>query len=92
MLDYRGNKYIWNIREKIGNRHYYPPLGFIGFGLKVIDCYEENNWLGINNSPGEWCVAYHREGIFNSPKEIDRIICNIVNSGFKIGPNQFHLN
>ena len=34
-LDYEGNKILgWSINEKRGNKPYYPPLGWIGFGLK----------------------------------------------------------
>ena len=61
-LDYEGNKISgWSINEKRGDKPYYPPLGWIGFGLKVKNYYDnyDNSWLGNNNIPGEWCVAYH---------------------------------
>lgn len=46
--------------EKRGNRPYYFPQGWFRHALKVIDKYPEDQvWLGMNNSPNEWCVAYH---------------------------------
>ena len=62
MLDERGDKNGGlSLNEKRGNKPYFPPLGWIGIGLKVIDKYDNGNniWLGNSNSPGEWCVAYH---------------------------------
>jgi len=51
MLDPRGNKIDgWSLNEKRGNNIYDPPIGWIGFGLKVIDRYENNNWLVKNNT------------------------------------------
>ena len=44
-LDARGNRESgWGINEKRGNRPYYPPLGWIGIGLNVMDKYESNVW------------------------------------------------
>jgi hypothetical protein len=60
LLDSRGNRSDgWSVGEMRGKKPYYPPLGWIGIGLKVIDKYENNIWIGMNNSEGEWCVAYH---------------------------------
>ena len=63
-LDSRGNKVSGGaINEKRGNKPYKPPLGWTGFGLNVLDKYDnDNTWIGMNNSPGEWCVAYHGVG------------------------------
>ena len=54
LLDYEGNKISgWCINEKRGDKPYYPPLGWIGFGLKVKNYYDnyDNSWLGNNNIP-----------------------------------------
>ena len=50
----------WTINEKRGNEEYFPPIGWIKYGLKVLNCYDNKNniWLGSNNIPGEWCIGY----------------------------------
>ena len=59
-LDSRGNRSDgWGIGENRGGKPYDPPIGWTGIGLKVWDKYENNTWIGMDNSPGEWCVAYH---------------------------------
>ena len=85
-LDYEGNKISgWSINEKRGDKPYYPPLGWIGFGLKVKNYYDnyDNSWLGNNNIPGEWCVAY--KGVNDITK-----IKNIYILGFKPSIFQAH--
>ena len=62
MLDHRGNNKDggWAGKgEKRGGELYIPPTGWTGYGLKVYNVYGDNTWLGMNNSEGEWCVAYH---------------------------------
>ena len=49
----------WKKEAKRGGEEYIPPKGWIGYGLKVSDVYGDNTWIGMNNSKGEWCVAYH---------------------------------
>ena len=65
MLDERGNKdpsqwqKSWQIR---GGFSYYPPNnGWVGFGLKVLDQYDNgnNDWIAKDNNPNERAVAYH---------------------------------
>ena len=94
MLDNRGNKISgWSINEKRGNMSYYPPIGWIGIGLNVLTKYDNGNtdWLGNQNSHGEWCVAYH--GVRgNSSDEVKRIIGIILRSTFKPGLSQIHRN
>ena len=53
-----------------GKKPYYPPLGWIGIGLNVIDKYEDNIWIGMDNSEGEWCVAYHGVGKYKESNEV----------------------
>ncbi len=46
--------------ETRGGRPYYHPQGWFRHALRVIDKYQGDEvWLGMNNSPGEWAVAYH---------------------------------
>ena len=93
MLDNRGNRFSgWSINEKRGNKPYYSPIGWIGFGLKVIEKYENDYWLGNNNSPDEWCVAYHGVGHRQASDSVKNIIGKIIQSTFKPGPKQTHRN
>ena len=88
-LDPRGNRNDgWGVGEKRGGKTYNPPIGWNGIGLKVWDKYGDNTWLGMNNSPGEWCVAYHGVGRFKSSKEVQNITKNIYVGTFKKGDNQ----
>ena len=86
MLDYRGNNQDggWaGIGEKRGGEEYIPPIGWIGYGLKVLDVYNDNNWLGMNNTEGEWCVAYHGVACGQESKQVSHITGLIYKSGFK---------
>ena len=86
MLDYRGNNKDggWAKKgEKRGGEEYIPPTGWIGYGLKVMDVYKDNTWLGNNNCKGEWCVAYHGVADGQSPKEVVNITGKICEGGFK---------
>ena len=85
-LDYRGNNRdpCWaGFGEKRGNEEYIPPIGWTGYGLKVLDVYEDNKWLGMSNSEGEWCVAYHGVGRFYSSEDVIRTVGLIYEGGFK---------
>ena len=92
-LDPRGNRQSgWGVNEQRGNKPYYPPLNWTGIGLKVMDKYENNLWLGMNNSPGEWCVAYHGVGYGQSSEQVKKITGNIYKGSFKSGWRQAHKN
>ena len=89
MFDSRGNNKDggWApLGEKRGGKDYFPPYGWIGHGLRVLDKYDEgdNTWIGMNNSNGEWCVAYHGTGIY--------AVKAILESKFKAGGGQVHQN
>ncbi|CAF4154665.1 unnamed protein product, partial [Rotaria magnacalcarata] len=59
-----------------GGRPYFLPEGWYRHALKVNDKYETDHvWLGMDNSPGEWSVAYHgtKSGV----------VRNIVDKGLK---------
>lgn len=46
--------------EVRGGHPYYFPEGWYRHALKVLGKYPGDEvWLGMNNSPGEWAVAYH---------------------------------
>jgi hypothetical protein len=87
MLDYRGNKTPdgYPTGQKRGTYDYIPPTGWKGFGLKVLDKYDQgnNNWLAMDGNPEEWAVAYH--GIGRQDNNVEEIAGKIVKGGFKIG-------
>ena len=94
MFDEKGNRYNdeeWGRNEKRGPPHhledYIPPLGYLGYGLKVWDQFDngDNTWLGYTNVEGEWYIAYHGTGN-------NEVIGKIVREGLKKGPNQNHCN
>ena len=93
MLDPEGNRTDgWGKGEKRGGKPYDPPLGWIGIGLKVKDEYDkgDNTWIGMNNSPGEWCVAYHGVGNGQPSDEVKNFTGLIVKTTFKAGWRQAH--
>ena len=92
-LDRRGNNKDggWaHEGEKRGNKPYYPPYGWIGIGLKVEDKYDNNTWIQMNNSEGEWCVAYHGVGNNNISNEVKKITGMIYKTKYIPGINQIH--
>ena len=92
-LDPRGNRSSgWGVNENRGSKPYYPPLGWIGIGLKVMDKYENNIWIGMSNSPGEWCVAYHGVGNNLTSNQVKHISGQIYKGNFKAGSGQAHKN
>lgn len=70
MIDSRGNNRNggWGFNEIRGGNQYYPPEGWVGYGIRVVDVYDGGNnaWIGYSNSGGEWSVAYHGIGLSNS--------------------------
>lgn len=55
----------WDIGRKNGPpgylKDYFPPHGWIGIRLKVLNLYDNGDitWLGNYNQKGEWYIAYH---------------------------------
>ena len=85
MLDYRGNNDDggWaDEGEQRGGEDYIPPKGWIGYGLRVLDKYENNTWLGMCNGYGEWVVAYHGVANNQSPEEVAKIAGIIYKTNF----------
>ena len=90
-LDARGNRIEdWAIGQNRGGKPYKPPIGWIGIGLKVMDKFENNTWIGMNNSEGEWCVAYHGVGRLKKSNEVKDITRKIIVGTFNPGKGQVH--
>ena len=92
-LDPRGNRNDgWGVGEKRGGKDYDPPIGFNGIGLNVWDKYDngDNTWLGMDNVPGEWCVAYHGVASGQSSDNVKDVTGTIVKSTFRAGGGQLH--
>jgi len=97
MLDSRGNNKDggWGINEKRGSKPYYPPIGWIGYGLNVLDRFDngDNTWLDYRNiSNGEWAVAFHGVGSLLYESQIKNIVKDIVINNLKSGKGQFYKN
>ena len=85
LFDPRGNKSSgWPVGEKRGGMEYEAPVGWIGHGLRVSQKYDngDDTWLGMDNSEGEWCVAYHGTSI--------QFAKAILETNLKAGKAQFH--
>jgi len=92
MLDPRGDNSDggWGFNEKRGNHPYYPPKGWTGYGLRVLDRFDHGNnaWIDYQNLDGEWAVAYHGVGsllgrktqVFNA---INDIALNNLQTGMR---------
>ena len=66
MLDDLGDNFNnYGQNEKRGGKDYIPPLGWMGYGLRVLNRYDlgNNDWIDYDNNPNEWAVAYHGMGI-----------------------------
>lgn len=71
-------------RFERGGEQYTRPCGWYRIGLKVLNKYEDNKWLGsdgirTHSVPGEWPVSYHGTS--------DSGVKSIVRSNFKSGNN-----
>ena len=79
-LDCRGNTLSPNSSHNLfrGIEKYYPPYGLIGIGLKVLDIYENNNWLEDKTKSSKWAIAYLGVGQTLSSNEIIKVLKNIL--------------
>ena len=57
-----------------------------------MDKYENNKWIGMNNSPDEWCVAYHGVGGNQESDNVKKVTGLIYKGNFKAGARQAHKN
>ena len=83
MLDSRGNQSPNHYGGgKRGGEIYIPPMEWIGYGLRVMDVYDNGNneWLDYHNKPNEWAVAYHGIGKPNNT-EAEKITNLIIKGG-----------
>ena len=80
----------WAHGENRGGRPYNPPDGWIGFGLNVLNKYDNgnNDWLACDGRPGEWCIAYHGACVHNTSEQIKQIIKPILENNLKPGAGQ----
>ncbi|KAM6926621.1 uncharacterized protein PEZ65_010116 [Lycodopsis pacificus] len=72
-----------------GGEEYKRPYGWQRFGLKVLDEYEDNTWLGNMNretesASGEWPVSYH------GTKDPERSVKGIIEDHYKPGDRDKH--
>ena len=93
MLDSRGNKKRgWSTGQKRGGFDYYPPInGWKGFGLNVLNKYDNgnNDWIANNSNKNEWAVAYHGTGVkMGSSFTLEKVTNSILSGGFKAGLGQ----
>jgi hypothetical protein len=66
------------IEQQRANTPYYLPLGWYRHGLNVSQKYTDDAiWLGHNNSPGEWPVAFHG----THPAAVSNIMKDGLSSG-----------
>ena len=94
MLDARGNNKDggWGYNEIRGGKPYYPPNGWVGYGIRIADRFDngDNSWIDYKNSKGEWSVAYHgfKSGLLGNQlfSKSNIILSNLLISGIK---NQF---
>ena len=92
-LDSRGNRNKrWWLGENIGTKDYNPPIGWNGIGLRVLDKYGDNKWIGMRNIHDEWCVAYHGVGHRLSSNNVKKVTGLIYKDHFKEGSGQRHKN
>ena len=92
MLDSKGNKLSkWSVGEKRGGFDYIPPSnGWKGFGLNVLNKYDNgnNDWLAKDGNKNEWAVAYHGVGIGGKDLTLEKVVNNIIKERFKPGNGQ----
>ena len=85
MLDYRGNQTPdgYGRGQKRGTYDYIPPLGWKGFGLKVLGKYDNGNddWIKMDNNPNEWAIAYH--GIGRGRNDVEDITRKIATAEYQ---------
>ncbi|CAF2041130.1 unnamed protein product [Rotaria magnacalcarata] len=80
--DYRNCPVSDSVQQR-GNRPYYRPIDWYRHALRVIDKYSDDKpWLGMNNGPGEWPVAYH-----GTKKEF---VSPIIKGGLKAAGADFY--
>lgn len=74
--------------QERGGEKYFPPFGWKGLALKVLNKYDsgDNSWLENEGKEGEWAIAYHGIGKGNEFKKL----INILLYNLKKGPCQLY--
>ena len=98
LLDPRGNNFGNGYEKRNflrGGEIYDPPYEWHGYGLRVLNNYDNgnNDWIGCNNKINEWAVAYH--GIGKSRGKYDNVFKNtlsIVENNLSKGIRQLYKN
>ena len=92
LLSGLGNNLLgeWAQGENRGGRPYKPPNGWIGYGLNVLNKYDNgnNDWLACNGRPGEWCIAYHGACHGQSSDNVKKGIKSILETNLRPGGGQ----
>ena len=92
LLSGLGNNLLgeWAQGENRGGRPYKPPNGWIGYGLNVLNKYDNgnNDWLACNGRPGEWCIAYHGACNGQSSDNVKKGIKCILETNLRPGGGQ----
>ena len=89
MMDSLGNNKDggWGINQIRGGLPYLPPLGWYGYGLRVLNRFDkgDNTWLNYKNHKGVWSVAYHGMGnsLGGSQIILNNFELNSLNTGIK---------
>ena len=80
----------WAKGENRGGKVYKPPEGWGGYGLNVLNKYDDgnNDWLACNGRPGEWCIAYHGVARGKSSDEVKNIVRLVLENNLKAGKGQ----
>ena len=84
----------WAQGENRGGRPYKPPNGWIGYGLNVLNKYDNgnNDWLACNGRQGEWCIAYHGACNGQSSDNVKKGIKSILETNLRPGGGQAYAN
>jgi len=80
----------WAQGEMRGGKPYIPPNGWIGYGLNVLNKYDNgnNDWLACNGRQGEWCIAYHGACHGQSSDDVKKNIKAILETNLRPGGGQ----
>ena len=89
-LDKKGNTiFYYNPPDnKRGGEPYAVPVGWMGFGIEVVERYKDQDWISADGREGEWAVAYHGFGCRMKCEQIKEIIKTIIHDNLRPGGGQ----
>ena len=84
----------WGINETRAGVKYIPPIGWYGYGLKVLGKYENNKWIGYEGKTGEFAVAYFGlSNIYGNENNLNHFLNEIDSQDvLKMGYEQIYKN